>query len=225
MAKNERGTKVSKESNAPAPSPGARPRRSKVRTAILASGQALFSKYGIDAITVDDIVQAADVAKGSFYNHFSTKAELAHELSTIAREDVEHKISQASANVVDPALRVARAIATYAQLAVEDPERALFIARLLAQQVSPTSRGRGGVRKDICGGLESGRFAIDTIEASVMLQSGIVQMLIRYIVIDSGKEDARSMTEQMILLGLRGLGLTTEDAMAIAVASVEDVMV
>ena len=224
MAKREQDKKIRKESKTVAGTPAPRARRSKVRTAILASGQALFSKYGIDAITVDDIVQAADVAKGSFYNHFSTKAELAHELSTIAREDVERKIAEASADVVDPALRVARAIATYAQLAVEDPERALFIARLLAQQVSPASPGREGVRKDICGGLESGRFAIDTIDASVMLQSGIVQMLIRYIVIDSGKEDARSMTEQMILLGLRGLGLTTQDAIAIAVASVADVM-
>ena len=224
MAKKEQDNNISTESKSVAETAAPRPRRSKVRTAILASGQALFSKYGLDAITVDDIVQAADVAKGSFYNHFSTKAELAHELSTIAREDVERKIAQASANVVDPALRVARAIATYAQLAVEDPERALFIARLLAQQVSPTSRGRSGVRKDICGGLESGRFAIDAIEASVMLQSGISQMLIRYIVIDSDKKDARSITEQMIVLDLRGLGLTTEDARAVAVAAVQDVM-
>ena len=45
----------------------------ETRMALLAAGQKLLAERPIDALAIDEIVQTAGVAKGSFYNHFEDK--------------------------------------------------------------------------------------------------------------------------------------------------------
>jgi AcrR family transcriptional regulator len=45
-------------------------RRDKTRLALIRAGQKLFAERPIDSVSIDDIVQAANVGRGSFYNHF-----------------------------------------------------------------------------------------------------------------------------------------------------------
>lgn len=52
------------------------------RQTIYDSARELFGKYGLDAVSVDDIVQRANVAKGSFYVHFESRDALLVELIT-----------------------------------------------------------------------------------------------------------------------------------------------
>ena len=48
-------------------------RRERTRAALMRAGQVLFATRSVDAVSIDDIVAAAEVAKGSFYNHFPDK--------------------------------------------------------------------------------------------------------------------------------------------------------
>lgn len=48
----------------------------KTRERIYEAGKNLFSKYGYDAVSIDDIVKAAGVARGSFYVYFLSKEDL-----------------------------------------------------------------------------------------------------------------------------------------------------
>jgi len=65
-------------------------RRSATRTAILDAAEKLFRKRGFDETAVEEITAAANVAKGTFYQHFETKAEILlalirrHESATVA---------------------------------------------------------------------------------------------------------------------------------------------
>lgn len=64
-----------------APGPGeplSRRERKKARTrrAIFRAAMALFGEHGFEAVTVDRICEAADVAKGTFFLHFPTKSAL-----------------------------------------------------------------------------------------------------------------------------------------------------
>jgi TetR/AcrR family transcriptional regulator, transcriptional repressor for nem operon len=56
--------------------------RPSTRNAILEAGMKLFNERGFSACSVQDITDAADVPKGSFYNHFKSKEALAAELVT-----------------------------------------------------------------------------------------------------------------------------------------------
>ena len=48
-------------------------RRAATTEAILRAGRRLFGEQGFAATTIDDIAEAARVAKGAVYHHFATK--------------------------------------------------------------------------------------------------------------------------------------------------------
>lgn len=53
------------------------PRTSDARERIVATAARLFLERSYQAVGVDELCQAADVRKGSFYHYFSSKSELA----------------------------------------------------------------------------------------------------------------------------------------------------
>ena len=64
-------------------------RRMRTRSALMGAGQRLFAEKNIDGVTIDEIVDAADVAKGSFYNHFDGKESLADAIVELVQADCE----------------------------------------------------------------------------------------------------------------------------------------
>lgn len=71
-----RSTKLAPRSKSkpPAPSPGRRQRRSaEIRERLFRAALALFGKKGFAETTVEDITEAADVGKGTFFNYFPSK--------------------------------------------------------------------------------------------------------------------------------------------------------
>jgi AcrR family transcriptional regulator len=45
-------------------------RRARTRAQLISAASTLFAKRAIEAVTVDDVVTEAGVAKGTFYVHF-----------------------------------------------------------------------------------------------------------------------------------------------------------
>ncbi len=58
-----------------------RKRKTKTRSAILTAAVALFYEKGYQLTTVQEITNAAKVAKGTFFNHFPTKESILHALA------------------------------------------------------------------------------------------------------------------------------------------------
>src|ERR1700746_71916 len=58
--------------------PGSRRERKKleIRARILATAIELFSKRGLEVVTVEEVAEAADIGKGTIYNYFSTKEDI-----------------------------------------------------------------------------------------------------------------------------------------------------
>jgi len=79
------------EAAAGAPEPSRRARKKeRTRQEIYDAAMALFERQGFDAVTVEAICEAADVARGTFFLHFPTKAALLYELSDrVAQEFAE----------------------------------------------------------------------------------------------------------------------------------------
>jgi AcrR family transcriptional regulator len=89
---------------APEPAGESRRARKKERTRreIYAAAMELFLGRGFDAVTIDDICRAADVARGTFFLHFPTKDALLTEYGTevtaeLAERLREHRGGAASA--------------------------------------------------------------------------------------------------------------------------------
>jgi len=48
-------------------------RKQKTRHEVIAAAMRLFRRHGFDAVTMEQIAEAADIAKGTLYNHFPVK--------------------------------------------------------------------------------------------------------------------------------------------------------
>lgn len=74
------------------------PRRARKKSAvcakIIATGIDLFSKHGIEGVTVEQIAEAADVGKGTIYNYFDTKEAVVVAFMVDLERKVQSRVPQ-----------------------------------------------------------------------------------------------------------------------------------
>lgn len=199
-------------------------RGERTRAALVAAGRRLFCERPVEAVAIDDIVQAAAVAKGSFYNHFADRDMLARAVAADILSSVELAVGRANAGVEDPARRVARAVCVYLRFAVDDPERAGVAVRMLGGGMSVTSPLNKGVVDDVSLGLAAGRFAIPSMEAGVLFIVGAAQMALARVVREPVASMAIVLAQQICAMLLRGLGVVGAEAEAIAAQSADEIV-
>jgi AcrR family transcriptional regulator len=102
----------------PGPPGGARDRNRKEKAARLESaGRELFLARGLVAVTVDQIVNRAGMAKGSFYRYVSSKTELVDHLIAPLRDDVREAFARCRAGLEEA--DTARLAAVYLRLGAD----------------------------------------------------------------------------------------------------------
>ena len=70
-------------------------RRAATTEAILKAGRRLFGDRGFAATTIDDIAEAAQVAKGAVYHHFATKEAVFAAVFDVVSRDLVTEIDRA----------------------------------------------------------------------------------------------------------------------------------
>lgn len=205
----------------PAPKTG---RAQRTREALIRAGRELFSERPVDAVAIDDIVQAADVAKGSFYNHFTDRDDLVRAVVGEIREALEARVGEVNAGVEDPARRVARAVCVYQRYALDEPLKARVLIRVHSGFASLNSPMNQGGVEDITAGLASGRFSIATTEAGLLFVMGVSQTAMARTCRDPQPAAAVSLAQQICALILRGLGVPTGEADAIAAQAADEIV-
>jgi AcrR family transcriptional regulator len=88
------GARQAAVSQVATPDPGRRARKkAQTRRTIYDAATALFVARGYEAVTVDDVCRAADVAKGTFFLHFPTKDALLAEYGHIATAELQEHLA------------------------------------------------------------------------------------------------------------------------------------
>ena len=103
--------------------------RLRTREAILNAATELLAVKPIEAISINELVALAGVAKGSFYNHFPDKDSLANLASTHIRKQYQRKIMALNAGITDPASQIVRGICSFIQTSIENPRLAAVLLR------------------------------------------------------------------------------------------------
>src|ERR1700730_17644689 len=80
-------------------------RRARTRKRLLDAAYRLFATHGYDAPTIDDVIAEADVARGSFYNHFEHRDALFNAVADDIATDINSIIRPKLAGITDPAVR------------------------------------------------------------------------------------------------------------------------
>jgi AcrR family transcriptional regulator len=187
-------------------------RKQRTRDSLLLAGRALFAQRPVESVSIDDLVVAAKVAKGSFYNHFEDRDALARTVAGEIRALLNDRVKRLNDDVTDPALRVARGLATFFRFAVEEPEGAMALAKIHGPDSAPAASHNAPVVDDLARGIATGRFRIPTLEAGLMLIVSVGMAGLMRIVREPGEAVAISITQQLVMLTLRGLGVTDAEA-------------
>src|SRR5258708_21221466 len=61
------------------------------RRNILAAAARLFRERGFDAVTLDDVMNEANLTRGGFYGHFKSKSDLMAQACAFAMRPTEHE--------------------------------------------------------------------------------------------------------------------------------------
>ncbi|PZQ58343.1 MAG: hypothetical protein DI570_18015 [Phenylobacterium zucineum] len=202
----------------------ANPRAERTRAALIGAGRRLYSERPVDAVTVDDIVQAAAVGKGSFYNHFADREALVRAISSEIRALVETAVTRANAGVDDPARRMSRAVCTYLRFALDGAESAGVLVRIHSGHTSLSAPLNRGLVEDIEAGLATGRFTVPTVESGVLFVLGVTQLALVRVVQEPTLAYAVSLSQQMCALILRGLGVANAEADLLAAQASDEIV-
>lgn len=216
---NSRGRK---EASAAVPPSRHTKRRQRMRDALLHAGGQLFAAKPVEAVTIDEIVEAADVAKGSFYNHFENKEALAAAILELIHGDLEFHIFAANRDVKSPVARMVRALCVTLRYGLEHPERVPALRGLASRGQSISAPLNAGLVADLQEGLERGAFAHFELETGVMIVLGTVFEAARNVVKFPDKAPAIALDMGTAIL--RALGVRQALASKHAQAAVAEIL-
>lgn len=148
-----------------------RERRARTRQRIIEAAVGVIAERGPDAPVIEDFIQAAGVARGTFYNHFTTTEELLAATSGWLEDDVIHSIQSAIGGFDDPLRRLVTGMRLWLRLSRQDAAFCAFVVR---------SRFRGAAVErqlalDLGECLKSGRVVAPSIELARDLVVGTIR--------------------------------------------------
>jgi AcrR family transcriptional regulator len=147
-------------------------RRADVRQRILAVAEKLMAERGVDAVTLDEIADTADISRRSFYHYFESKYEVLVPIARSRTKSLNERIDALVARIDDPAEVMATAMRHGLRLLTSDPLCRWFVLHSgLPHQRLYEGLGESGMR-DVKRGVEAGRFQIENARVVQLLLSG-----------------------------------------------------
>lgn len=194
-------------------------RRERMRGILVEAALRLFAKQGVDATTIDEIVIVAGVAKGTFYNYFTDRADIARAVAGTVRHSMNAAVEEINRGIDDPAERIARGVRLFMAGVVLDPVKAAMLARLYESGASLDAHGNAHLLSDIRDGIAKGRIKVPGELAALHLVVAVGTISIRHVLdtIGAGGGGAEILrgqgyARQMAAVLLAGLGLTHDEA-------------
>lgn len=195
------------------------PRAARTRTALLDAGLDLLAQRPIDAIAIDELVAAAGVAKGSFFNHFGDKYGFANAIGEAIRGDIEALIGALNKDERDPLARLCGGMIGAAAFALCERKRAAVLMRSARGMTLEDHVLNRGVIADLRDVAAAHRLVAAADRGGVLFWLGCCQALMGGL-IEKGADAAEvaAMLSDMIALGLGGLGIDADNTARLSVA-------
>jgi AcrR family transcriptional regulator len=186
------------------------------RKALLNAAEELVAEKGFEHVTIDEITESADLAKGTFYNHFKDKSEIARELAVMIRREIRDQVGVAEEGIDDPAGQLVAGIAVCLRAAAVTPTRAAVLSRMYSLWLSPQANKEFRLFKDLEVGYRTGRFSAGDLPVAVVLTVGTVEAGITQALQLAEWNAVRKLASALSGLVLRALGLRGSEAQAIS---------
>jgi len=188
-------------------------RRDRMRARLLSSAMRLIAEKGPAATSIDDVISAAEVSRGTFYKYFPSPDALVRALAVEVANELIRMAEPVVLSYDDPAERVSTGLRIVARLAIDHPLAATFLVSL----GWPDDRGPNllldFVKRDLTEGIRQKRFASMPIALALNIVTGAGLGATRRMLEPDCEHD---FAEQSAAAALRGLGLDAKSAERIA---------
>src|SRR5215208_6566309 len=156
-----------------------REKRARTRAQILESGAALLAERPLEALTVDAVVEAAGVAKGTFYYHFQSMEELAAAVGEKLLESFDDLLAPARLGMPDPIARMSFAFTEFVEKAIADPLWAQLVVRSAQAPTEFARSVRANLKADLAEAKAQGRLTMQDVELAADIGLGILLGVMR----------------------------------------------
>ncbi|MFE3188538.1 TetR/AcrR family transcriptional regulator [Nocardia sp. NPDC059240] len=176
----------------------------------------LFVEKGTTQLTISELAQEANVARGTLYRNVGSIEDLFDRIVRDLSADLHRRVAASFIGIDDPAARLATGVRLWVRHAHENPMQARFAVRFGLSEEALRTWMIGPPLADINAGVKSGRYdigqaSIDSI-ASLTLGATISAM---WMVLEGHQtwREAGSSTAELLL---RAMGIGHEEAREIS---------
>jgi AcrR family transcriptional regulator len=185
-----------------------REKRARTRALLVAAGHALFARQAVESVTVDDVVNEAGVAKGTFYVHFDDLQSLTTAVADELVKSIDDLLQPGRLSLNEPALRVAFGCCSFIDKALSDPGWAKVLARMITVDSKAGQAGRRHLFEDLS---ELAKGLSGTVSPVLSLEI-VVGIMMQLVVAFAEGRLSRRDREPAIGAILRAIGLDARQA-------------
>jgi len=196
-------------------------KRERMLNKLVISALQVFTQKGSDAAGIEDVIVAARVSRGTFYNYFRTNEELMQAVVEAVSNELLALIDACIQAKPDPAARIAAGLRMVLRTTQKHPLFASFVTKVGIERMLADSLAVQYLKRDIQHGIEEGRFDIADPELGVLLVAGAAQAAI--MIISHGRHSGTSFCDELAYHVLLSLGMSRIEARKVANEALEEV--
>ena len=147
----------------------ARRSRENTRAKLIKAAERMIADKGVEGTTISDITNEADVATGSFYNHFTSKTEIAEAVFVARAGELARINDQIFLRERDPAQAIAYIQKVFLTRAVADPVWGWFVVHATSDMPQMSQAFSPAATDHVQLGIEAGRFRTDSVAVAVRI--------------------------------------------------------
>jgi len=159
-------------------------KKRETRLRLMEAALQLFRQHGYDATTVEQIADAADVAKGTFFNYFETKEAILPSIAEWRIQQLEKALLPEQGAPASPVARIKLALCLVAKDPLSDPllTRRLFAAGMHRRGVHPVHALTNLLSEQVCQAQAAGeiRADLDPIYLSSVIRALFFQQIMMW---------------------------------------------
>lgn len=188
-------------------------KREETRARLLETAIKILAEKGIEATSVLEITQAAQVSNGTFYYHFRDKDALLAEVARVLVSDIIDRLHIVLDNIDSPEEKVALGIQWLLEKASENPELGLIIAESMQVDGVFTQRISARIQEDVQRGIARKQFFVTPSRLLFQMLGAVNVPALRQRILDPQAGDVGLFTAQ---IHLRMLGVDVNKARILA---------
>ena len=175
-------------------------KRLSVRERLLDAAYAAMSDKGFETSRIADIIEAAGVGVGSFYNHFVSKDDLAAAVFAHRVEEFGREMESVVKRAPDIAAATCFVYRRLLERAEQDQAWAAFILQLEPLFMMFDKLMRPHARQGLKIGMDNGTFQIDDLEAGISAIHAMMLTITRVMLIGGLSSERAHRSSKMALL-------------------------